>query len=249
MISVKLQGGLGNQLFQLAFLDYIGKITGKETYLQDINSPKTIHSKEKYFENIFKNWKSKFFPRGSYLFYENPKLEYEDWKSKLNVPSDVCVMGYFQRYEYIDSIRNEFIKKLIFNTGILEKYQDIQNKFFIHIRGGDYKNNYYHDVGLINYYKKCMELCNNEEFVIFTNDIPYAKDILPNIEIIEECEIDSLYLMTKTKGCICANSSFSWWGAYLNPDRPIYMPSKWYNDLSMKGNYYFKGVQVIDINV
>lgn len=248
MISVKLQCGLGNQLFQLAFMDYVAKITGKETYLQDVVSPTTLHSKEKYFDSIFKFWKIKFHPKGSYMFYENIKMEYEDWKRKLDVPANVSVLGYFQRYEYTDLIREDFIKKLTFNDSILEKYPDISSKTFIHVRGGDYKNNHYHDVGLKKYYEKCINLSKGD-FVIFTNDIPYAKDILPDIPIIKESEIDSLFLMSKCGGCICANSSFSWWGAYLNPDRPIYMPSKWYSDPTIKGNYYFKGVQVIDINV
>jgi hypothetical protein len=91
-----------------------------------------------------------------------------------------------------------------------------------------------------------MRICRGD-YVIFTNDIPYTKEYFPDIPIITESEIDCLYLMSKAKSCICANSSFSWWGAYLNPNRPIYMPSKWYNDRSMKGNYYFKGVNIIEI--
>jgi len=52
--------------------------------------------------------------------------------------------------------------------------------------------------------------------------------------------------MSKAKGCICANSSFSWWGAYLNPNRPIYFPDKWFNDSSMDtSGFYFKGSQKI----
>jgi hypothetical protein len=227
MLSVKLQGGLGNQLFQLAFMDYISKITGKETYLQDINSPTTIHSKENYFDSIFKYWKIKFHPKDSYTFYENTKIDYEDWKTKLNVPANVSILGFFQRYEYTNLIRDEFIKKLSFNESILTKYPDISSKIFIHIRGGDFKNNHYHDICKKSYYIQAINFFSNKEFVIFTNDIPYAKEMFPNIPIIEESEIDSLYLMSKCGGCICANSSFSWWGAYLNLERQVVIPSRW----------------------
>ena len=93
-----------------------------------------------------------------------------------------------------------------------------------------------------------MELCSEDDFVIFTNDIPYARGFLPDTEIIEESEVDSLYLMSKSKGVICANSSFSWWGAYLNLDRPIFLPSVWFNDKRMNtSGYYFKGSTIVEV--
>jgi len=56
-------------------------------------------------------------------------------------------------------------------------------------------------------------------------------------------------MMSKcSKGGICANSSFSWWGAFLNPNRTIIMPSRWFNssDMWIEG-YYFPGVIKIDL--
>jgi hypothetical protein len=247
MLTVKLQGGLGNQLFQLGFLDYISKITGKQTYIYELHSPSSVHSKNQYYETIFQEWKPLYKLQNAYMINENSNLEYEDWKSKLNNSTNICVYGYFQRYEYIDLIRDEFISKLKFNNSILEKYPEISNKIFIHIRGGDYKNNTFHEINLTKYYQRCMELCKNEEFVIFTNDIAYAKNYFKDIPIIEESEVDTLYLMSKAKGCICANSSFSWWGAYLNLNRPIFMPSKWFNDSRMNiSGYYFKGCAIVN---
>ena len=46
MLTIKLQGGLGNQLFQLAFLDYVSAISGKRIYISDLKSPSTVHSSE-----------------------------------------------------------------------------------------------------------------------------------------------------------------------------------------------------------
>lgn len=247
MLTIKLQGGLGNQLFQLAFLLYISKISGIPYFLQDLQSPLTIHSKEQYFDSIFKNFRDKFQTISiSKTLVENSQLAFEDWKSKINT-DHTEFFGYFQRYEYTDLIRQEFISSLSFNYSILEKYPDIKRKFFIHVRGGDYKKIQDHNVDLTQYYKKCLELCLGEEFVIFTNDIPYANSLLPGIQIIEESEIDSLFLMSQCKGCICANSSFSWWGAYLNPDRPIYFPSVWINRRMDTTGLYFKEVRKIEI--
>lgn len=248
MITVQLQGGLGNQLFQLAFLDYISKKTGKAKFILSLQSPSTNHSKIEYYNSIFKKWVSLYNPKKTILFHENCKMTSQSWDFLNNIYAPICIQGYFQRYEYIDSIREEFISKLVFNEDILQKY-DVQNKIAIHIRGGDYRGNLFHEFDLKLYYQKCISMIPSEKFIVFTNDIPYANEILPECEFIQENEIDSLFLMSRSKGVICANSSFSWWGAYLNPNRPIFMPSKWYKDNSMEGNYYFNGVTIIDINV
>lgn len=245
MITVQLQGGLGNQLFQLAFLAYMSKKTGRQSFISSLQSPITVHSNQQYFNSIFRNWKSLYKAIPSIFVREHPHFIEEDW----NIPSEnIMFHGYFQKYKYTDPIRDEFISKLTFDENILNKYPDISNKIVIHIRGGDYKGNVFHEQPLTNYYKRCMDLCKGEEFVIFTNDIPYSRGFLPDYKIIEESEIDSLYLMSKAKGIICANSSFSWWGAYINPNRPIFMPSRWFNDSRINAHgYYFKGVTTIEV--
>jgi hypothetical protein len=245
MITVHLQGGLGNQLFQLAFLDYVSKITGREIFIQSLRSPQTCHSQEEYFQTIFKNWKHLFNAQNFISAREFTNQPFQDWKNVVeSTTSNIMMIGYFQRFEYMDPIRDSFVSKLSFDEGILQKH-NVTNKIGIHIRGGDYKNNSYHELPLKKYYEKCMALCPNSEFVVFTNDIPYAKNIL-DCEIIQESELNTLLLMSKCRGLICANSSFSWWGAYLNPERPIFMPSKWYVGAD-QGNYYFNGVTVVEI--
>jgi hypothetical protein len=246
MITVHLQGGLGNQLFQLAFLEWMSKKTGKDVYINSLESPTTVHSKEQYFNTIFKNWRGLYKIFDSVSIHEHPKFLKHTW----NIPTlNTKYIGYFQKYEYTDEIRDVFIAKLLFDESILEKYPKISEKTAIHIRGGDYVGNSFHEQPLKKYYNKCMQLCGGE-FVVFTNDINYAHSMIPNCEIINESEVNSLYLMSKAKAVICANSSFSWWGAYLNPSRPIFMPSKWFNDMSIDtSGFYFKDVNIIDINV
>ena len=245
MLTVHLQGGLGNQLFQLGFLDFLKYKTNKQIYLSNLKSPETVHSSEQYFESIFQEWKGIYKDTAASYIHEHPKMIQQEWAI---YPENTCYVGYFQRYEYIDLIKQSFINKLIFNKNILDKYPDLDKKTFIHVRGGDYKGNVLHGIDLSLYYKKCMELTLLKDFIIFTNDISYAKEKFPNIPIIEESEVDSLFLMSQCGAAICANSSFSWWGAYLNAERPIFMPSRWYiNDI--QGNYYFKDVHIIDINV
>ena len=246
-VSVYLQGGLGNQLFQLAFLEYISKRNNTPDRLLTTQSPGTVHSNANYFETIFKNWCTKLVSG----MIVKPISE-ENLSLDISPYDRLIFHGYFQNFLYTDNIRDTFIPKLVFDSRILSKYPNIQNKFFIHVRGGDYlePSKKIHNINLTSYYNKCLELCPNEEFVVFTNDKEYTNKIFGNkFPIIDESELDTLYLMSQCKGGICANSSFSWWGAYLNPNRPIYMPSKWFNDPSIPGNYYFNGVSVIDVNV
>jgi hypothetical protein len=244
MLTVHLQGGLGNQLFQLAFLDYVQYKSGRPIYLSDLKSPKTIHSSEQYFETIFKEWRVLYKYLSASYIHEHPKMIQQEWGM---YPGNTCYVGYFQRYEYLEPIKESFIKKLRFNTSILEKYPDLNKKTFIHVRGGDYRGNLFHEINLTSYYSKCMSKTPLKEFVIFTNDISYAREKFPDIPVIQESEVDSLYLMSQCGACICANSSFSWWGAYLNSERPIFMPSRWFNDSTMEANYYFQDTCKINV--
>lgn len=87
---------------------------------------------------------------------------------------------------------------------------------------------------------------------MFTNDIDYCKrqDFLRDIDyiVIEENELDTLYLMTQCAGCIVPNSTFSWWGAFLNRNRPIYLPSKWFNDAEYNtSGHFFPGSIVVEV--
>jgi hypothetical protein len=71
------------------------------------------------------------------------------------------------------------------------------------------------------------------------------KDI--DYEFVDASELESLVLMSECKAGICANSSFSWWGAYLNPNRLICMPSKWFNNSGINTQgYYFPGVSIVN---
>jgi len=242
-ITVNLNAGLGNQLFQLAFLEYMSKRNNIPIRLTSLRSPHTDHSNVNYFESIFKRWSE------TPIHTQYRRINEDSLVLDIDPSSNIGYHGYFQDYKFTDAIRDTFIPKLTFDTSILDKYPHINTQFFIHVRGGDYLNQCksIHYVNLVSYYEKCIKLCHGEEFVIFTNDKDYSKQIFGSrFPIIDESEVDSLYLMSQCKGCICANSTFSWWGAYLNSTRPIYMPSTWYNNYKY-GYYYFDGVVIVDV--
>jgi len=112
-------------------------------------------------------------------------------------------------------------------------------------------------VPLDEYYERAirhMMTLGITNFSVFTNDMVYCRErpflTIPGINytIVEENEIDSLYLMTQCKAGIAANSTFSWWGAFLNRNRPICLPSKWFvNPAKNAVGLYFPEATVIAV--
>jgi len=237
MLAVELNGGLGNQLFQLAAAETIAKETDRTFCVMDYSSPETKHSSTNYFSNVLSDWKNiPVLPHPRSTFKEDT---YKKKVWSFNEPN-VFLTGYFQNWKYIPPY---FIEKLKLPE------VPVTDTAFLHIRGGDYVNHFLHDVKLRDYYEQAIKLFPKEtHFYVFTNDIEYAKTMqfLRNVphSLMTTDEVTSLALMSKcSRGGICANSSFSWWGAFLNPNRTIVMPDKWFNDHNMyTEGYYFPGV-------
>jgi len=239
--------GLGNQLFLLASTESFAKQTGRRFYIDQSRTPYNPHSSTNYYDSILKNFLPfKELPWVEYVIEEPDSQEYRDWVSiikSMNIPMNILLKGYFQNWKYIQPIRETFIERLSFNTDILKKYPDISECFFVHVRGTDYIT-WDGFVDLTKYYEKCLSMIQ-DKIVVFTDHPEYANKVLNRpYQFIMENEVDSLYLMSKCKGCICSNSTFSWWGAYLNPNRQIFIPSKWPNNTE---NYSFPGTTIVEV--
>lgn len=248
MISVRILGGLGNQLFELASLEGIAHSTTRHFYLDPRLVRLSPHSTHNYFESIFKKWTEFLSEKPAHIVHDDGYLRLLKWT---DLPkSNVLIDGYLQRWEYIHPIRDKFIQRLTFNESILTKYPDIGDCVFVHIRGGDYIGSSLHHVELTQYYKKCLDAVYPQTLILFTNDMTYAMKIMEgrSFVIANENEEDSLYLMSKCKGGIMSNSTFAWWGAYLNPNRQIFMPSKWFLDsMYDSSGYFFPGSTVVEV--
>jgi hypothetical protein len=241
-----LMGGLGNWLFQVAAVTSWGK--DHSVVLSHNHCQRSPHSSTDYFTTILRNFTQGNVDIPLHRIDEVPKLF--PMKTPV-ITSNTLFVGYFQNWKYIPS---KFRSMLAFeNPAVLEKYPKLSESCFLHIRGRDYLGHWLHDVGLAKqYYPSAIQFMKEKgitRFSVFTNDREYCekqeylKDL--DYEIIDENELDSLYLMTQCKAGITANSSFSWWGAYLNPDRPLCIPSKWFNDAEYCiDGYFFPGCYV-----
>lgn len=242
MLATTLMGGLGNQLFQVAAVDTIANETGRTVCIIEPVSPKTVHTDANYFESVLSEWaNAPRLPTPHRLVGESSFVK-QDWSATFPPDEPVCLQGYFQNWTYISP---DFPSRLR-----LPECHPLEGAF-LHIRGGDYVNHWFHDVGLTRgYYDRAIaEFPVGTHFYVFTNDIPYARQcpVLQSIPhtILESDERTALSQMASCiLGGICANSSFSWWGAYLNRNRTLVMPDKWFTDARMHTEgYYFPGVK------
>lgn len=245
-----LMGGLGNWLFQVAAATLWGK--DHSVILSHKHSQRSPHSSADYFTTILRNFKQGNIDTPLNQINERPKLL--PLHEPIHIRENTLFVGYFHSWKYVPT---GFRDMLTFeNPALLEKYPKLSESCFLHVRGGDYVGHWLHDVGLTKrYYPSTIQFMKEKgitRFSVFTNDREYCekqeylKDL--DYEIIDENELDTLYLMTQCKAGITANSSFSWWGAYLNPNRPLCLPSKWFNDLEFTlDGYFFPGCYIHNV--
>ena len=168
---------------------------------------------------------------------------------------DIYLMGYWQSFRYFDSIRQQLIHEIRPINQLSPQYQIYLEKIkgclsaMIHIRRGDYVNlpvaAKAHGFLGLDYYQNGMRLLLENDihthFFVFSDDLGWAKANLPHQEKITYIEtanektapIQELFLMTQCQRHLIANSSLSWWSAWLSVDQNplVIAPKRWTNDL------------------
>lgn len=192
---------------------------------------------------------------GKSLYIEKSKFSYN--KDIELVKDNTFLYGYFQTERYFESQRIELLHNFMLkdqidkiNSSLIDQIKS-ENAVSIHIRRGDYINSPFELLDVQEYYLKAIELIQKKvespSFYIFTNDYLWTeenfsslniKKTIVNINKNEQSFIDMI-LMSNCKHNICANSSFSWWGAWLNtnPDKIVIAPKKWF-----KSTEYVKSI-------
>jgi hypothetical protein len=201
----------------------------------------------------------KFWPINPFIFVEQTPYRFDSRlnKSPAFKQQNLYLMGYWQSYKYFDSIKSilqsEISLKKPLDTHYLNYLNQIQAtaSAMVHIRRGDYVNlasaaKIHGFIGL-EYYREGMRLLLNKNpeihFFVFSDDLKWAKQNLPHSErstFIQslgnsDAVIQELELMMHCQNHLIANSSLSWWAAWLSKQSNgvILCPKKWTNDLSM----------------
>ena len=162
---------------------------------------------------------------------------------------DLILKGYWQCPKYFDNYRKEILNQLVLKTtsATYNKYLPLvqqSNSIAIHVRRGDYvqdqKTNAFHGVCSMEYYVNAMQKLaqlgiQDKPLFIFSDDIEWCENQFTDwgkVTFVDGLnDRESLQLMSKCKHNIIANSSFSWWAAWLNnfAEKQIIAPQKWLN--------------------
>ncbi|HOU69646.1 MAG: alpha-1,2-fucosyltransferase [Paludibacteraceae bacterium] len=157
-----------------------------------------------------------------------------------------------QVWKYYENYRVQISEAFRFKISLDDRNLMIENEILksnsvgVHIRGGDYLskgNNLSYNLCNVSYYQIAMNILRDKhpklKFFVFTNDIDYfdkIKDLIffkeEDVIVVKNEEKDSfkdIILMSKCQNLIIANSSFSWWGAWLNnrTDTIVIAPKNW----------------------
>ena len=249
------KGGLGNQMFQVAAAMVYAKETNRRILLPkefyNLHNPSKLDYGESIFRELIHRLDRPIDGTAiSFLtqeeFTQHPgEPGFEDWNPR-DISGNVLLHGYFQNYPPIqrheESIRS-FYRNGLGNFRIY--MADSPVRVGIHVRRGDYLQPPYNQVlpvQPLSYYENALSYFSKDlyEFYIFSDDIEWCKQqpLFQNLShkffIEEPNEVKALALMTTCQGgMICANSSFSWWGAFLGAyavRAPVLVPSNWFRD-------------------
>lgn len=204
----------------------------------------------------------KAFPEYYYLSSSHIKDVFHE--NNINILSRITgnayLDGYWGKFKYFHEFYNKIRKELKireeFKTPGYFKYSDLitntKNSVSLHFRRGPYESvpevNVYFGLITLDYYYKAIDWIKNRisgklNLFVFSNDLQWVKNNLNTDHHITyvDCGVDYIEneLMSLCKHNIIANSTFSWWAAYLNnnPDKIVIAPEKWYVDKAAQKAY------------
>ena len=241
MVTSKLMGGLGNMLFQVAAGYALSKQRNDE-YLINTKYTEITHGYSKpkspieYINTIFRKLNQYDHTIGVYNVNESG-FHYTPIEDSYK---NIMLNGYYQSHKYFDKFRDDVLNlfeiDINLSTELYTKYPVLyKNVVSLHVRRGDYLllSNFHHNLESSQYKNAINQFPIDTKYLVFSDDINWCKTIFDGDEYIfveNQSDIMDLYLMSLCKHNIIANSTFSWWGAWLNQnvDKIVIYPNKWF---------------------
>jgi hypothetical protein len=240
-------GQLGNQMFQYAALRGIANHNGYDYAIPNHNELIVDALGNKLRIELFGPFKLKnFSDKNIGSCDSNAQIVQEkqfnfDEDIFNSCPDNSCLVGYFQTEKYFSHIREELLEDFEFIDDIQnpckEMIQNVKDPIALHIRRGDFLRNSgnHHNLSLDYYEKALSHYDSNREVIIFSDEPQWCKEqslFSDDRFLISESENSyaDLCLMSMCSDFIIANSTFSWWGAWLsqNKNKTVLYPSKWF---------------------
>ena len=238
MIGVNLVGGLGNYLFQISAAYSFALDNNDDLVVDEKRSIKVHNGISNYKNNIFRNLN--FGQPILDKVYSEPFFHYKE----IPYQPSMQLSGYFQSEKYFVKNREKILELFSideYNQEIIDrKYNHINftNSCSLHVRRGDYlKYSGIHPTCDLKYYQNSIDNIDSENILIFSDDLNWCKENL-NFKNKNMIFIDGnpdyldLWLMSLCENNICANSTFSWWGSWLNKNenKKVILPKKWFGE-------------------
>tara|TARA_B100001540_G_scaffold259310_1_gene237616 strand:+ start:3648 stop:4568 length:921 start_codon:yes stop_codon:yes gene_type:complete len=261
-VSIIIQGGLGNQLFQIGTA-YTYSIENKKKLIFEYTDNLKIKS---FWSTLFNNKLNVLNNNEYYNKFNNNEKKIYNYNEKSYDNNNILLLGSFQSFKYLEnekSTRN-FLRHLVYSSENLiyetyELYNKIKKYFTninniecedddivsMHFRRTDYNN--YQNILDINYYINALKIVNRNNIVIFSDDIEWCKKninnkVLDNEKVniyfidINNVELEFL-LMSFIKHNIIANSKFSLMASYISyyeSKKIIVAPKNWLSEIQIK---------------
>ncbi len=261
MITVSLVGGLGNQMFQYAAARALAERTSTKVIIdlswfdQDFDANTTPRHYElacfsldatamKYTSTAREKLQRRLAKQ-----YMEPHFHYD--KNFVKLSKNTILNGYFQSEKYFNDIREILLQDFSWikkpegrNKELLEQIQQDSSSVSMHVRRGDYVSNEnaakFHGLTGVDYYKAAVkELTKHFKMAnlyVFSDDPEWCKK---NLKFTQQTTYishntdgsEDMRLMKTCRHNIIANSSFSWWGAWLNenPNKIVIAPKQWFS--------------------
>jgi len=283
MIITRIDGGLGNQLFQWAYGLYLAERHGTEL-LMDVSSyasgpqhgyllnhygvnaqtagPEVLHRVPRRYRPDARWQLRDLVPAGA-LPGSNLRRHKESpfgfHPRHLAVGDHSYLVGYWQSEQFFPGLRPKLLIELQLNKPLSDRSRRVAEGMLgtqsvaVHVRRGDYVNNsaaaqiYCHLK--LDYYRRAVEQWAQRrtgvKVFVFSNDIPWCQQNLQlpwPIQYVGHNTAatahEDLELLRQANCCVIANSTFSWWGAWLNerPDKVVYAPPQWFQPQTYDGS-------------
>ncbi|MDH6355298.1 hypothetical protein M2132_001637 [Dysgonomonas sp. PH5-45] len=245
MVYIELNGRIGNHLFQIAAGISYAKKHGMEYTVITHDGYKLAPPDNCYIKDYIKQFNDNILRnvtinggRPSHDCYYYYETEYT-YKEIPVFDRDILLYGAFQSEKYFDSelVRELFSITPAIKEYIYSKYGNIleQGVTAINVRRGDYcKQPHKYMLCSMDYYKKAIEyIGKDKKFLVISDDIKWCKKefLGDNFYFVDDEEpIIDLYIQTLCENNIISNSTFSWWGAWLNPNpgKTVVCPDHWF---------------------
>lgn len=216
-------------------------------FKKDIDFYQKLHNKTSFYAKVFRNVEPIIFPKHTKKYFKEAVwwiLEPKIYKT----PADVYIEGYWQHYKYFEKTSLDIFEELTLKEALdlkaekwLSQIKNDEASVAVHVRRGDYVTDsganylmgvlpieYYHNA--INYIQKKV---SNPSFYFFSDDLDWVKKNIktnaPAYFVDGNVDYADLDLMRHCNHNIIANSTFSWWGAFLNrnPNKIVIAPKQW----------------------